>query len=64
VSREEQDQRLDFLLSWVSEYYTRDGDMSLAAHRACFSAYTGRKVEVAVPPQLEPPSAEVLAWLN
>jgi adenylate kinase family enzyme len=50
ASREEQDQRLDFWLSWVSEYYTRDGDKSLAAHRACFSAYTCRKVEVAVQP--------------
>ncbi len=44
--------------------YTRDGDMSLTGHQACFNAYTGRKVEVTVRPQLDPPSAEVLAWLN
>ena len=60
----EQDQQLAFLLSWVSEYYTRDGDMSLTGHQACFNAYTGRKVEVTVRPELDPPSAEVLAWLN
>jgi adenylate kinase family enzyme len=64
ASRAEQDRQLAFLLSWVSNYYTRDGDMSLAAHRACFNAYTGRKVEVAVQPQLKPPSAEVLTWLS
>jgi hypothetical protein len=43
---------------------TRDTDMSLTGHQACFDAYTGRKVEVTVRPQLDPPSAEVLAWLN
>jgi hypothetical protein len=64
ASRAEQDQQLAFLLSWVSEYYTRDGDMSLTGHQACFNAYPGRKVEVTVRPQLDPPSAEVLAWLN
>ncbi len=64
ASRTEQDQQLAFLLSWVSEYYTRDGDMSLTGHQASFNAYTGRKVEVTVQPQLDPPSAEVLAWLN
>jgi ABC-type glutathione transport system ATPase component len=64
ASRAEQDQQLAFLLSWVSEYYMRDGDMSLTGHQACFNAYTGRKVEVTVRPRLDPPSAEVLAWLN
>ena len=64
ASRAEQDQQLAFLLSWVGEYYTREGDMSLTGHQACFNVYTGRKVEVTVRPQLDPPSAEVLAWLN
>src|SRR5262249_39080718 len=32
-SRAEQDERLAFLLEWVREYYTRDGDMSLQDHR-------------------------------
>jgi len=46
ASKQEQDERLEFLLSWVREYYSRDGDMSLAGHRACFDAYSGRKVEL------------------
>ena len=62
-SREEQDTYLDFLLTWVGEYYTRDGDMSFAGHAACFGSYTGRKLEVAEPPVLAPPSSEVRAWL-
>jgi len=63
-SREEQDKHLEFLLTWVGEYYTREGDMSLAGHEACFSAYRGRKVAVSVQPQFDPPSSEVLAWLT
>jgi adenylate kinase family enzyme len=42
-SQEEQDARLAFLLSWVEQYYTRDGDMSHAAHAALFDAYAGSK---------------------
>ena len=42
-SKEEQDQGLAFLLQWVEEYYSRDGDMSLAAHKALFESYTGPK---------------------
>lgn len=64
ASKEEQDQRLAFLLAWVRDYYTRDGDMSLAAHRACFDAYTGRKVEFTSRVELSPPQAEVLACLR
>lgn len=64
ASKHEQDQRLAFLLGWVREYYTRDGDMSLAAHRACFDAYTGRKVEFTSRVELSPPGAEVLAYLR
>jgi len=45
-SKEEQDKRLAFLLSWVREYYTRSDDMSLMAHRACFDAYSGAKTEL------------------
>jgi adenylate kinase family enzyme len=41
ASREEQDARLEFLLSWVADYHSRDGDMSLAGHQALFDAYTG-----------------------
>ncbi len=45
ASKQEQDERLDFLLSWVRDYYVREGDMSLAGHRACFDAYSGAKEE-------------------
>jgi adenylate kinase family enzyme len=30
-------------LTWVREYYSRDDDMSLAAHQALFDAYGGPK---------------------
>ena len=42
-SRDEQDQKLEFLLSWVREYYVREGDLSLMAHQALFDAYPGPK---------------------
>ena len=56
-SKAEQDQRLPFLLSWVAEYYRRDGEMSLSAHAACFRAYPGPKYELTEAPDLNPPSA-------
>lgn len=64
TSKQEQDANLQFLLSWVAEYYTRDGPMSLGAHQAVFGKYPGRKVELQRVPQLNPPEAEVLAWLR
>jgi adenylate kinase family enzyme len=42
-SKEEQDEKLEFLLSWVREYYTRDGDLSLASHQSLFDEYAGLK---------------------
>lgn len=63
-SRQEQDANLQFLLSWLAEYYTRDGPMSLAGHRAVFERYPGRKVELQRVPRLSPPEAEVLEWLR
>lgn len=63
-SKQEQDANLQFLLSWVAEYYTREGPMSRNAHRAVFDQYSGRKVELRRVPQLDPPEAEVLAWLR
>jgi adenylate kinase family enzyme len=60
-SKAEQDERLPFLLSWVAEYYRRDGDMSLSAHVACFRAYRGKKHEFTDAPVLNPPSEELLA---
>jgi adenylate kinase family enzyme len=64
ASRSEQDANLEFLLSWVAEYYTREGPLSLAAHRAVFEGYPGQKVELRRVPQLDPPEAEVLTWLR
>jgi adenylate kinase family enzyme len=63
-SRQEQDERLGHLLEWVHEYYSRDGEMSLVAHRSCFDSYTGRKQEVTDVPCLDPPSPLALRWLN
>ena len=64
ASRQEQDQRLEFLLSWVRDYYFRDGDMSLSGHRACFEAYAGPKWELTSPVTFEPPGPELLACLG
>lgn len=45
----EQDARLDALLSWVREYYTRQEDLSLAAHQGLFERYAGPKLKVGAP---------------
>lgn len=45
-SKEEQDDKLEFLLSWVRDYYARDGDHSLRAHQALFDSYAGRKYQL------------------
>ena len=63
-SKAEQDEHLNFLLVWVSDYYSRDGEMSLSAHRALFESYSGSKVEVSQVPQLISPTVEMLAWLS
>ena len=47
ASKDEQDARLEFLLSWVREYYTRAGDLSHAEHQALFDAYRGPKRRLA-----------------
>ena len=41
---EEQEERLEYLLEWIDEYYSRADSLSLADHRALFDAYNGRKV--------------------
>lgn len=64
TTRQEQDERLEFLLGWVRDYYVRDDDMSLASHRRCFLSYEGPKVEFAGRPMLEPPEERVLALLR
>jgi len=45
-TKEEQDRWLPALLDWVRAYYTRDDDLSLAAHRRLFDAFDGAKKEI------------------
>jgi len=42
-TKEEQDQNLSFLLSWVTDYYVRDGIMSYRGHKELFDRYDGPK---------------------
>ncbi len=46
ASKEAQDANLPMLLQWVSDYYSRQGDMSWAAHEALLRAYEGEKMWV------------------
>jgi adenylate kinase family enzyme len=64
ASKAEQDERLPFLLSWVEAYYGRAGELSLAAHAACFEGYAGPKQLLLNTPCLALPSAEVQAWVG
>jgi adenylate kinase family enzyme len=61
-SKAEQDERLQFLLAWVGQYYSREGEMSLSSHAALFADYAGQKNELTSMPMLEPASAELVAW--
>jgi adenylate kinase family enzyme len=42
-SKLEQDEKLEFLLAWVQDYYARQGDLSLVAHQSLFASYQGPK---------------------
>jgi hypothetical protein len=64
ASKQDQDANLEFLLSRVAEYYTRDGPMFLHARQEVFVRYPGRKVELRRVPELSPPEPDVLAWLR
>lgn len=64
ASAQEQASNLPPLLTWVAEYYTREGDLSLRAHRARFSGYPGEKRELTSLPSLSPPDHELLDWLR
>jgi adenylate kinase family enzyme len=48
ASKEEQDERLEFLLQWVREYETRTDEYSLVRHRALFDGFSGRKQEYGI----------------
>jgi len=50
ASKAEQDEKLEYLLAWVSDYYRRTSDASLARHRAIFDAYGGPKREITEQP--------------
>lgn len=63
-SRVAQDERLPFLLEWVSDYYRRAGPLSLVGHRTCFDEYPGPKDEVVELPLLNPPSRQITSWLR
>ena len=47
ASKAEQDEKLEFLLSWVREYYSREGELSLPAHQSLFESYRGPKLRLA-----------------
>lgn len=64
ASRQEQDSNLQFLLSWVADYYTRSDSLSLMAHEQCFQSYAGPKLELRSIPDLQPLDAELLRWLR
>jgi len=57
-SQEAQDQHLQFLLTWVREYYSRAGDLSLAAHQALFDQYRGPKHKLTA--RVEPDQLDAL----
>jgi adenylate kinase family enzyme len=47
ASSAEQDAKLEFLLSWVRDYYSRDDELSLRAHQTLFESYRGLKLRLA-----------------
>jgi adenylate kinase family enzyme len=59
-----QDDHLSSLLTWVAEYYTRGGDMSLAAHTECFDHYSGEKTRVTETLDYTAPTPQMKAWLR
>lgn len=54
-TKEEQDQRLEFLIQWVSDYYHRDDSMSHRSHQRLFDGYEGpkRRIQEQKPAQQE-----------
>lgn len=63
-SKQEQDTHLEFLLAWVREYYSRNDDMSLAAHRECFEKYAWKKRELTERLIVDSPVTNVPEWLS
>lgn len=50
ATKAEQDEKLGFLLSWVADYYRRDGEMSHRGHHALYESYPGPKEHLQEPP--------------
>jgi adenylate kinase family enzyme len=64
ASQEDQDANLPFLLSWVTDYYTRSGPMSFAAHLACFESYAGPKCELRTLPSVANLEPALFNWVR
>jgi len=61
ASKEDQDEKLAFLLTWIEAYYTRTDELSLSAHQALFDAYAGPKRQLTAP--VPPADVEALVRL-
>jgi len=64
ASKQEQDSNLQLLLSWVADYYTRNGPLSLSAHISCFQSYPGPKLELLSLSAVRQLNPELLACLR
>jgi adenylate kinase family enzyme len=53
-TKEDQDEKLMFLIKWVEDYYERDGLMSFTAHEALFEGYSGPKKRLSERWEIEP----------
>jgi adenylate kinase family enzyme len=50
ASKAAQDEKLAFLLAWIREYDTRDGELGRGAHEALFQGYQGPKLRLGTRP--------------
>ncbi|MCP5144731.1 MAG: shikimate kinase [Gammaproteobacteria bacterium] len=50
---EQQQEKLPFLLEWVSGYYQRDGDLSLRGHLALLAGYSGAGIHLRSVPETD-----------
>lgn len=70
ASRSAQDRNLPMLLDWVADYYRRQGEMSLSAHKAMLAGYPGPAFRLGRPPEpvtiraARPEEAEALTELG
>lgn len=59
-SLEAQNTNLEMLVRWIKDYYIRDDEFSLSAHRQIFDSFKGKKVEY----NHNWEEKEVFSWLN